>query len=197
MKAPQLSADEKSKLKELEKLISSRSKELSEIHAAHHAVETEVNELHEQIMNIGGEEVKTAKWKVDEAAKLCEDSRKQIRKMQLDSEAATRNSKKAAETAKKALEDHALCEKTILQLKEEHAKLDDKAESVLTKYHDLKAALIEKDQLLNQLRAKRDEVIQQATALKSAEVDLVAEVEEKTRVLRDCQYRVQAWPRSL
>jgi structural maintenance of chromosome 4 len=197
MKAPQLSADEKAKLKELEKLIGSRSKELSDIHAKHHAVETEVNDLHDQIMNIGGEEVKTAKWKVDEAAKLCEDIRKAIRKMQLDSEAATRNSQKAAETAKKALEDHKACEQTIQNLKDEHAKLDDKAETVLTKYNDLKAALIEKDQLLNQLRAKRDEVISNATALKSAEVDLVAEVEEKTRVLRDCQMRVQAWTKKL
>merc|ERR1719487_1149380 len=159
MKAPQLSADEKAKLKELEKLINSRSKELSEIHAAHHAVETEVNELHDQIMNIGGEEVKTAKWKVDEAAKLCEDIRKLIRKMQLDSEAATRNSTKAAEAAKKALEDHAACEQTIQKLRDEHAKLDDKAEIVLTKYNELKAALIELDQLLNGLRAKRDKVI--------------------------------------
>merc|ERR1719428_1784086 len=141
MKAPQLSADEKAKLKELEKLINSRSKELSEIHAAHHAVETEVNELHDQIMNIGGEEVKTAKWKVDESAKLCEDTRKQIRKMQLDSEAATRNSTKAAEAAKKALEDHATCEQTIQKLKEDHAKLDDQAETVLNKYHEMKNAL--------------------------------------------------------
>merc|ERR1719281_1002217 len=53
--------------------------------------------------------------------------------------------------------------------------------------------MIELDQLLTTLRAKRDEVIQQATALKSAEVDLVAEVEEKTRVLRDCQQRVKLW----
>merc|ERR1719265_2171073 len=119
MKAPQLTADEKQKLKELEKLISNNSKVLSEIHASHHAVETEVNELHDQIMNIGGEEVKTAKWKVDEAAKLCEDTRKAIRKMQLDSETATRNSHKAAETAKKALEDHKTCEGTILKLKGE------------------------------------------------------------------------------
>jgi structural maintenance of chromosome 4 len=197
MKAPQLSADEKSKLKELEKLIGSRSKELSEIHVAHHEVETEVNELHDQIMNIGGEEVKTAKWKVDEAAKLCEDTRKAIRKMQLDSEAATRNSQKAAEMAKKALDDHKACEGAIVKLKEEHAKLDDKAESVLTKYNDLKAGLIDKDRILTELREKRDHIIQEATSLKSAEVDLVAEVEEKTRVLRDCQHRVQAWAKKL
>eukprot|EP00746_Dinoflagellata_sp_MGD_P162869 gnl/MRDRNA2_/MRDRNA2_90612_c0_seq1.p1 gnl/MRDRNA2_/MRDRNA2_90612_c0~~gnl/MRDRNA2_/MRDRNA2_90612_c0_seq1.p1 ORF type:complete len:1426 (-),score=448.19 gnl/MRDRNA2_/MRDRNA2_90612_c0_seq1:155-4123(-) len=197
MKAPQLSADEKAKLKELEKLINSRSKELSEIHAAHHEVETEVNELHEQIMNIGGEEVKTAKWKVDEAAKTCEECRKQIRKMQLDSEAATRNSTKAAEASQKAGQDHAACEKTIQKLKDDHAKLDDQAETVLNKYNDLKAELIEKDQILNQLRAKRDAVIQDATALKSQEVDLVAEVEEKTRVLRDCQHRVQLWTKKL
>ena len=70
LKVPQLTAEEKQKLKDLEKMINSRSQELNKIHAEHHQVETEVHELHDRIMNIGGEELKTAKWKMDEATEL-------------------------------------------------------------------------------------------------------------------------------
>jgi len=69
MKVPTLSSGEKSKLKELEKMIASKSDELNRIYSEHSALETEVRELHNQIMNIGGEELKTAKAKVDDTTK--------------------------------------------------------------------------------------------------------------------------------
>merc|ERR1719428_2596482 len=80
LKVPTLSGDEKSKLKELEKLINCRSDELNKIQAKHHAVEEEVRELHNQIMNIGGEELKVAKEKLEEATKKCEDMRRNVKK---------------------------------------------------------------------------------------------------------------------
>jgi len=46
MKVPTLSSGEKSKLKELEKLISSKSDELNQIQVEHRTVEEEVRELH-------------------------------------------------------------------------------------------------------------------------------------------------------
>jgi len=193
MKMPTLSKDEKSKLKELEKLISGRSDELNKINQKHQAVEEQARSLHDQIMNIGGEELKSARAKLEESKHKCETMRKNVKKALLDADNMVKNSKKAEENAKNALKDQDSVQKAIADLKKEHAKLDDKAEKVLNKYNSLKDSLVEKDKVLSGLRAKRDEVIQAASALKSQEVDLVNEMEEKTRTLRELHGRIQAW----
>ncbi|CAE7901378.1 SMC4, partial [Symbiodinium sp. KB8] len=75
LKVPQLTGEEKAKIKQLEKLIESRSDELNTIMQQHQVVEEEVRDLHNQIMNIGGDELKQAKAKLEEATKKCEDMR--------------------------------------------------------------------------------------------------------------------------
>jgi len=197
MKVPTLSSGEKSKLKELEKMIASKSDELNQIYSEHHALENEVRELHNQIMNIGGEELKTAKAKVDEATKKCEDLRKLIKKSLLDADLMDKNSKKAEASAQSAKEEHGNVEKALKLLREEHAKLDDKAETVLNSYNKLKESLAVKDKTLTELRLKRDDVINAASAHKNQEVDLVHEMEEKTRTLRDLQARKTGWGNKL
>eukprot|EP00442_Polarella_glacialis_P051545 CAMPEP_0115144160 /NCGR_PEP_ID=MMETSP0227-20121206/61262_1 /TAXON_ID=89957 /ORGANISM="Polarella glacialis, Strain CCMP 1383" /LENGTH=1421 /DNA_ID=CAMNT_0002553249 /DNA_START=158 /DNA_END=4423 /DNA_ORIENTATION=- len=221
LKVPQLSGDEKSKLKQLEKLIESRSDELNTIMQEHQAVEEEVRKLHDQIMNIGGDELKQAKAKLEESTKKCEDMRRNIKKALLDADNMVKNSKKAEASAKVAVDEHKTCEKALETLRKEHAKLDDKAEQyktcekaletlrnehaklddkaeqVLNAYNKLKDTLAEKDEVLTALRGKRDEVIQKANSLKSQEVDLVNEMEVKTRTLRELYGRITAWSNKL
>uniref|UniRef100_A0A7S4S093 Structural maintenance of chromosomes protein 4 n=1 Tax=Alexandrium monilatum TaxID=311494 RepID=A0A7S4S093_9DINO len=197
MKVPTLNSQDKSKLKELEKLINSRSGELGDIQAKHHAVEEEVRELHNQIMNIGGEELRQAKAKVEEATKKCEDMRRNIKKSYLDADNMVKNSKKAEANAKRATEERAGAEKTLANLKKEHAALDDKAEVVLNSYNQLQKTLAQKDQLLGQLKEQRDKIIQEASAAKSQEVDLVNEMEEKQRTLKELYGRITAWGNKL
>lgn len=196
-KIPQLSAEEKAKIKQLEKLIESRSDELKNIMEQHQAVEEQVRELHNQIMNLGGDEMKQAKAKLEECTKKCEDLRRQCKKALLDADNMVKNSKKAEANAKTAKEEHKAAEKTLKKLKEEHAALDDKAEVVLNEYNKLKESLSQKDVVLTDLREKRDEVIKKASALKSQEVDLVNEMEEKTRTLRDLHSRIAGWTNKL
>lgn len=197
LKVPQLSSDEKSKLKQLEKLIESRSDELNSIMQEHQAVEEEVRELHNQIMNIGGEELKNTKAKLEDSTKKCEDMRRNNKKALLDVDNMVKNSKKAEVNAQSAVDEHKSTEKALKGLREEHAKLDDKAEQVLNSYNKLKETLAEKDQVLTLLRNKRDEVIQKASTLKSQEVDLVNEMEVKTRTLRELYGRITAWGNKL
>mmetsp|Transcript_13427 Transcript_13427/g.38169 ORF Transcript_13427/g.38169 Transcript_13427/m.38169 type:complete len:1387 (+) Transcript_13427:62-4222(+) len=190
---PTLSSNEKSKLKGLEKLINERSVELNKIQQKHQQVEEDVRELHSQIMNIGGDELKQAKANLEAAVKKCEDMRRNIKKALLDADNMVKNAKKAEEKAAKALEEYGATEKVLVVLREEHAKLDDKAEAVLNAYNELKEALAQEDEVLTKLRAKRDEVISAASALKSQEVDLVNEMEEKTRTLRELYAKISAW----
>jgi len=197
VKVPTLTSQDKSKLKELEKLIDSRSGELNDIQARHQSVEEEVRELHNQIMNIGGEELRLAKSKVEQSTKKCEDMRRNIKKSFLDADNMVKNSRRSEVNAQKAAEERVGVEKTLASLKTEHAALDDKAEVVLNSYNQLQKSLAEKDQLLGQLKQKRDQIIQDASTAKSQEVDLVNEMEEKQRTLKELYGRITTWGNKL
>merc|ERR1712085_84172 len=117
LKVPTLNSDEKSKLKELEKLISGREGELNKIQQKHHEVEEDVRELHTQIMNIGGDELKVAKEKLEEWTKQCDELRKYVKKAVLDADNMVKNSKVAEKSAQKAVKDAAAAEKALVALK--------------------------------------------------------------------------------
>ncbi|CAE7868485.1 smc4, partial [Symbiodinium microadriaticum] len=192
LKVPQLTGEEKAKIKQLEKLIESRSDELNTIMQQHQVVEEEVRDLHNQIMNIGGDELKQAKAKLEEATKKCEDMRHKCKKALLDADNMVKNSKKAEGNAKAAADEFKAEEKKLKKLKEEHSKLDDKAEVVLNEYNKMKESMTAKDAVLEKLKDQRDEVIKKASDFKSQEVDFVNELEEKTRTLRELHSRMSA-----
>jgi structural maintenance of chromosome 4 len=197
LKVPQLSSGEKSKVKELQKLIASRSDEFLKVQTKHHQVDEQVRELHAQIMNIGGDELKEAKDAVDESNKKCEELRRLIKSASLNIENFQKNSKKAEANAKKSKDEYAITEKMLTNLKEEHAKLDDKAERVLESYNKLKKELEDKDKVLVELRQKRDAVINHANALKSQEVDLVTKMEERTNATQKKRAECTKWGNQL
>jgi len=197
LKVPQLSSGEKSKVKELQTLIASRSDEFLKIQTNHHVVEEEIRELHNQIMNIGGDELRDAKEAVSENKIKCLELRRLIKSASLNIENLQKNAKKAEANAKNARDEYKMTEKTLANLKEEHSKLDDKAEKVLNSYNKLKNELREKDMILVQLRQTRDEVINRANALKSQEVDLVTEMEERTKTTQKARSECTKWGNQL
>jgi structural maintenance of chromosome 4 len=197
LKLPKLSADEAKKLKDLEKILSSRSDELNKIKAKHDAVEEQVRALHEQIMNIGGEELQKAQAELDESTKRCEEMRMNNKKAILDADVMEKNSKKSEANVKRLAEEYKSTEKALQKLEKEHAKLEVEAGEVLEKYSTAQKNYADMDQVLVQLREKRDAVMEAARACKRQEVDLVNEMEEKTRTLQQIHARIAGWAAKL
>jgi len=123
--------------------------------------------------------------------------RRLIKSASLNIENFQKNSKKAEANAKKSKDEYAITEKMLTNLKEEHAKLDDKAERVLESYNKLKKELEDKDKVLVELRQKRDAVINHANALKSQEVDLVTKMEERTNATQKKRAECTKWGNQL
>merc|ERR1719247_2209782 len=197
MHVPQLSAAETKKLKELEKLISSRSEELNKIKAKHAAVEEQVRALHDQIMDIGGDELKAGKANLDETTQRCDEMRMQIKKAVLDAETMDKNSKKALANVKITAEQYKATEKVLKKLEEEHEALEAEAAEVLERYSAAQKSYADMDAILCKLKEKRDEVMEAASACKREEVDLVNEMEEKTRTLQQIHARIASWAAKL
>merc|ERR1719329_326296 len=197
LKVPQLSSAENKKLKELEKVISSHSNELNKIREKHNAVEEQVRALHDQIMNIGGDELKNAKTNLDETTARCDEMRMAIKKAVLDAETMEKNSKKALENVKLTAEQYKATEKVLKKLEKEHKALETEAADVLERYTEAQKQYADMDQVLCQLKEKRDLVMEAASACKRQEVDMVNEMEEKTRTLQQIHARIASWAAKL
>merc|ERR1740138_1020417 len=144
-------------------------------------------------MNIGGEELKDAKANLDETTQKCDELRLAIKKAVLDADTMEKNSKKALANVKATAEQYKATEKSLKKLEEEHEALEGEAAEVLERYTEAQKQYADMDQILCQLKEKRDQVMEAASACKRQEIDLVNEMEEKTRTLQQIHARIAGW----
>merc|ERR1719162_704471 len=148
-------------------------------------------------MDIGGDELKAAKANLDETTQRCDEMRMQAKKAVLDADTMEKNSKKALANVKITAEQYKATEKVLKKLEEEHESLEAEAAEVLERYSAAQKSYSEMDKILSELREKRDEVMEAASACKRQEVDLVNEMEEKTRTLQQIHARIASWAAKL
>jgi len=134
---------------------------------------------------------------LDELTQRCDEMRVQNKKAFLDADTMDKNSKKALLNVKAAAEQYKATEKILQQLEEEHEKLEGEAAEVLERYTAAQKSYSDMDQVLCQLKEKRDQVMEAASACKREEVDLVNEMEERTRTLQQIHARIASWAAKL
>eukprot|EP00397_Hematodinium_sp_SG-2012_P001677 GEMP01001682.1.p1 GENE.GEMP01001682.1~~GEMP01001682.1.p1 ORF type:complete len:1371 (+),score=303.72 GEMP01001682.1:190-4113(+) len=180
-KIPELTAEEKKQLKEIEKELRPMQEKVNEILGKHSQVEQEIRVLTDSILNAGGDELRTLKFKVEEADKKVDNMDKQIRKIRLDIENNQKHSAKTEELLAKAEEDKKNHTAALQKLTEEHAAIDEKALVVYGKYEKANAAVLDLDNVLSALKQKRNDGMTNYSDLKKLEVDLSAELDSRSR----------------
>merc|ERR1719272_2199462 len=148
-------------------------------------------------MNIGGDELKAAKASLDETTLRCDEMRMQAKKAILDADTMEKNSKKALANVKVTAEQYKATEKVLKKLEEDHEALEAEAAEVLERYSAAQKSYSDMDQILCKLKEKRDEVMEAASACKRQGVDMVNEMEEKTRTLQQIHARIGSWAAKL
>jgi len=148
-------------------------------------------------MNIGGEELTSAKTNLEQTTQSCDEMRMQIKKAVLDADTMEKNSKKCLANVKTTAEQYKATEKILQKLEQEHEALEVEAADVLERYSDAQKAYGDMDAILCKLKEKRDEVMEAASACKRQEVDMVNEMEEKTRTLQQIHARIGSWAAKL
>mmetsp|Transcript_58854 Transcript_58854/g.110798 ORF Transcript_58854/g.110798 Transcript_58854/m.110798 type:complete len:1698 (+) Transcript_58854:62-5155(+) len=197
MQVPKLSGDEKKKLRDLEKFINSKAGELNELHAKHDKLQGEIRDIRDQILNVGGEELKTKQWKLEEQKQKVEEMRKYNKKALLDADQMDKNAKKAAANVETAKAEHAAAEAALAKLTEELKKLENIAEEILGALGKMEEEMAEKGEVLTSWKQKRDEIIDKARKYKEKEVYLVMEMEEQARQLNELKGKVENWKKKL
>merc|ERR1719424_105983 len=140
-----LSKEEKEAQKAAEKIVEERRKELDSIVAIAKKHEDTIKELHEEIINAGGQNLQDKKGAEQAARKKVDDTHKSLQKKKIEAENGKKNAVKARAAAEKARTDLDATNKTILALEVERKEVDAKAEDVLVMYQATRDSLESKE----------------------------------------------------
>merc|ERR1719199_1668422 len=123
----EFTAAEAAELKGAQKTVDKAMQELEAIAGGAKVHEDKIAELHQEIINAGGWQLKKKKEDVEKGKQQVEQIQKALAKNRVDAESARKNAEKVKKLAEKAMEEFDAAQKSILALEEKRKDLDDKA----------------------------------------------------------------------
>ncbi|XP_073255953.1 structural maintenance of chromosomes protein 4-like [Porites lutea] len=191
------STPDKAKLKQLQDAVKKHEKDWQTAATSAAKIETEVQKLHKQIMEIGGAKLKTQQGRVDVMTKAMDEVAGQITKANVAIKTCQRNTKKAEDNISSLMKDIEENDANIKRLEEEFTTLEEKASNVLQDLEKAQQEMSEMEESLEGLRKELEAVEKEENKLRAQEVDIKHEVEKYETVLKENQQKVKHWQKEL
>ncbi|XP_067017263.1 structural maintenance of chromosomes protein 4-like isoform X2 [Acropora muricata] len=191
------STPDKNKLKQLQDSVKSHEKEWQKATASATQVETKVQSLHKQIMEIGGAKLKMQQGRVDVLTKAIDDTAGQITKANVAIKSCQRNTKKAEDNVsslEKEIEENS---NNLQRLDEEYKMLVEKATQVFEDVEKAQQEMGAMEESLESLRKELEGVEHEENKLRSKEVDIKHEMDKFESVLNENKSKVKHWKKEL
>lgn len=160
-------------------------------------IETEVQKLHKQIMEIGGSKLKMQQDRVDVLTNAVDEVVGQMTKANVAIKTCHRNTRKAEGTVESLEREIGENSANIQKLEEDFKTLEEKATKVLEDYEKAQEEMLAMEESLEFLKKEVAVVEQEETKMKSKEVDIKHEVEKYESVLKENQQKVKHWQKEL
>ncbi|KAF1535888.1 Structural maintenance of chromosomes protein 4, partial [Eudyptula albosignata] len=190
-------APDKSKQKELEKILSSYKKDYDCVAEKAGKIENEVKRLHNLIIEINNHKLKAQQDKLDKINKEIDECTSTITKAQVAVKTADRNLKKSEESVlrtEKEIEDN---EKEIKDLTEELTTLEDKATEVINNCRQAEEALPavqeEHRSLLQEIKTIQDD----EHALQKEALNIKLKIEQIDSHISAHQSKIKYWQKEI
>jgi structural maintenance of chromosome 4 len=186
----EFTAAEKDELKGAQKKVDKAMQELEAIAGGAKVHEDKIAELHQEIINAGGWQLKKKKEDVEKGKQQVEQIQKALAKNRVDAESARKNAEKVKMLAKKAMEEFDAAEKSILALKKKRDELDEKATAVLAEFQRTRDVLAAHETENQGVRDRVAELEGKLKEVKKAELEVQADLEKREKALKDAEKMV-------
>merc|ERR550537_176990 len=187
MPKAELTAAEKKKLAEVEKLLSALRQEEDKVRTEARGFEDKIYELHEKITNAGGQKLQDMKANVAKAKKERDDMDRKVKKYKIDAEQARKNAAKSLKLAEQA-------EKTLAtsaDREEKREKIMDQATQVMAQFQQMRDKdMKEREEAVTKLTAVRTEKLAIAKKAKDQKIEAEALTEGCRKTLQECERKV-------
>jgi len=188
-----VSSDDEKKLRELKKKAEKCKSDMASCAMLASKLEGEVAKLQKSILDAGGPKLKKQQDACKKALDLQSKTSKELSSAKVtvtSAQKAAKKAQKAATTAEKELEKSKETLETKIQ---ERKDLEQGAEAVFMAYENVKKVELEKRTELEAVSKESEELKQMQSKLKCVEVELVAQLDNFDKQVRDCERRIQHW----
>ncbi|NWR24514.1 SMC4 protein, partial [Emberiza fucata] len=190
-------APDKTKQKELEKVLDGYKKDYERAAEKAAKMEEEVKRLHQLIMDTNNKKLKAQQDKIDKIDKEMDECSSAITKAQVAAKTADRNLKKSEEALQRTEKEMEENEKEMKKLTEEMTALEDKATEVMneckTAEEALPAVQEEQKNLLQEMKTIRDA----EHALQSEALSIKLKIEQIDSHISTHQGKVKYWQKEM
>jgi structural maintenance of chromosome 4 len=190
---PKTTPEDLEKKQQLNKQIVKYSQELDQLKISSKSLESDINQLQNKILEIGGVQLRTQKSKVDDIKNEMEILQHKFTKSQVD----LNKSKKDLKMATKAIEKHENEIQTIesdLELIEKELKIHSEKSVVLREDQtEIRSQIGEKSKELEELKTRLDDNREHLAKLRTIEASLQNEMEELNRIVTESKGRTEHW----
>merc|ERR1719353_1650790 len=186
----EFTAAEAQELKGAQKKVDKAMEELEGIAQGAKVHEDKIAELHQEIVNAGGWQLKKKKEDVEKGKQQVEQIQKALAKNRVDAESARKNAEKVKKLAEKAMEEFDAAQKSILALEKKREELDEKATAVLGEFQRTRDVLAEHEAQNQGVRDRVAELEAKLKEVKKAELEVQADLEKREKALKDAEKMV-------
>ncbi|XP_053808271.1 structural maintenance of chromosomes protein 4 isoform X3 [Vidua chalybeata] len=190
-------APDKTKQKELEKVLDGYKKDYERVAEQARKMEEEVKRLHQLIMDTNNQKLKAQQDKIDKIDKEMDECSSAITKAQVAAKTADRNLKKSEEALQRTEKEMEENEKEMKNLTAELTTLEDKATEVMNECRQAEEALpaVQEEQknLLQEMKTIRDA----EHALQSEALSIKLKIEQIDSHISTHQGKVKYWQKEI
>ena len=189
----EVSPEDQVKVKALTKSVDTQKKEMKRITLISGLMDTALEELQKQIVDVGGSPVRKQKKKVDDLNTALDATQAEMAKGNVDASNMVKQVSKVQATIMKLRGDQ---EKVVLSLKEtkdSFKAIEEEAYAVHDKLENVKKSVLELEKNLSIEKVKYDKVKKTLESKKSDEVDLQESIEDCERITQENTARLNHW----
>lgn len=178
---------------QMEKALQVAKKELDKVQEISNSVETQVQNITDEIENISGGRVKEQMKKISNLTKSIEKARSEICRLEVAIKTADRNTQKTKQRIETLENDVRTCEQRIKDIQKEKTEIEDEAKGILEEIESYSEALAERDELGGSLKEKFDGLLARETKIKALKIDLDQKISASAKKLSEMTGKIEEY----
>lgn len=189
----ELSAEDTVRVIELKKVVEKRKADMASCALIAQELEVEVDRLQKAILDVGGPKLKKQQAACDKLLNHIKDTEKALNTARISiktSEKAVKKAKTAKSVAERELEE---CQLKLATKQEERKSLANDAVKVSQAFEEVKVLEAKKREALEEATKECEAIRKSQSAVKVAEIELVAHLENCENQLADCRRKRAHW----
>ncbi|KAL4220505.1 Structural maintenance of chromosomes protein 4 [Mactra antiquata] len=190
-------APDEKELKQLEKTVAEYKNDYQKVADVAGKIEAEVQELHNQIMDIGGSKMNAVQSRMNIIQTQIDQVVGQITKASVGVKTSERNLKKAEEKLQNIYEEIEENKENVKQIETKLTELEEEATKVMEAYQESQDTMKAAETALNEVNKELVQLEQDENNLQKEVIDVRNELEKIQNVLKENQSKVKHWKKEL